>query len=224
MTTITESFNTSNGDTLGPDLTWTEVDGDWDIVSNAAELISNFGSTTRDARAEHDLASADHYAQASILQSPSGSHCGVCVRFSSSAETFYAGVFAGDAFGGTYTIWKVSPVSRSSLATFSEAATHPFTLRLEVEDDGSGNAALTLYKDGVSKVTHTDSTSPITGNTRCGIYGYDPTGSGSSSPRLDSFEAGDLGGGGGGGHPAARRLLGRDFRPVEIGREGAWVN
>lgn len=201
MTTITESFNTSDGDTLGPDLTWTEVDGDWDIVSNAAELISNFGDVDRCARAEHDLASADHYAQVSILQSVLGSDAGVCVRFASAAETFYAGAWYGTPFAGTYTIWKVVAGTRTSLATLSEAATLPFTIRLEVEDDGSGNADLTLYKDGVSKVTYTDSSSPIAGNTRCGIYGYDPTGSGTSSPRLDAFEAGDLGGGGGGGNP-----------------------
>lgn len=201
MTTINESFNTSDGDTLGPDLTWTEVDGDWDIVSNAAELISNYGSTSRCARAEHDLASADHYAQVSVVQSNGGSHCGVCVRFAAAAETYYAGVWDGTTFTGTYTIFKVVAGTRSTLATLSEAATTPFTIRLEVEDDGSGNADLTLYKNGVSKVTHTDSSSPITGNTRCGIYGYDPTGSGTSSPRIDSFEAGDLGVGGGGGNP-----------------------
>ncbi len=33
-TTITESFNTGDSTTLGPDLSWTEINGDWEIVSN----------------------------------------------------------------------------------------------------------------------------------------------------------------------------------------------
>lgn len=198
MTTITESFNTANSDLLGPDLTWTEVDGDWDIVSNAAELISNFGSTSRCARAEHDLASADHYAEATVLQNTGGGHAGVCVRFASAAETYYAGTHDTGS-SGSLNIFKVVAGTRSTLTTLTSAGARG-VVKLEVEDNGP-DVDLRLYLDGVLKLSYTDSSSPITGNTRCGIYGYDPTGGGTTSPRIDSFKAEDLGGGGGSGNP-----------------------
>lgn len=195
-TTFSESFNTSNGDTLGPDLTWTEVDGDWDIVSNAAELISNFGSTARSARADSDLSSVDHYADVSLLQADNGTHPGPCARFSSSANTFYAATWNGHNFAGTHTLYKCVTGTLTSLGTSSQAYTLPMQLRCEA----NGSTIRQLLAVSTEKISVTDTS--ITTGTRCGIHGYDPTGSGTSSPRIDSFSCADLGGGGGGGNAA----------------------
>jgi len=187
-TTITESFNTSDGDTLGPDLTWTEVAGDWDIVSNRAEMMSNFGSTSRCARAESDLSSSDHYGQCSVVYTSSGYFTGPAARFSSSAQTFYSGQAHGHSFAATHEVVKVVAATRTSLGSASDPITTPVTIKCEC--NGSTIRELSA---GVQKVSLTDST--ISSGTRCGIVAYDP--SGSTNPQLDSFEAADLGGGGG---------------------------
>lgn len=182
-TTITESFNKADSDTLGPDLTWTEVSGDWDVVSNAAELITTGSEKT--ARAESDLSSDDHYGQVVYLNEASSNEAtgGACARFASAAETCYLhrayrdNVFLQKIVGGTYT----------TLANAVE--TQAANDVLKVECDGS---AIKGYLNAVEKLSVTDSS--ITGNTRCGIVGYSD---GVAEPRLDSFEAADLAAGGG---------------------------
>ena len=57
MTTLTESFNTADGTTIGPDLTWSELAADWSILSS--QLRASAG-TEGIVRADSDLASSDH--------------------------------------------------------------------------------------------------------------------------------------------------------------------
>lgn len=201
-TTITESFNTSDGDTLGPDLTWAEVDGDWDIVSNQAAMVSNFGSTMRDARAESDLSSTDHYAQAThIIGSRIG---GVCTRFASAAETAYIGYTR--VVHGSNGICNVSKVVAGTLTSLADSSTHNNATAFTIRSESNGSTIRTLH-DGAEEASLTDTS--ITSGTRCGLAGYDPTGSGSSDPLLDAFEAGDLGAAT--GQPASKRMGGVRF-------------
>jgi hypothetical protein len=166
-TSYSESFNKSDSDTLGPDLTWTEVTGDVDVVSNRAST-STVGFA--EARAEHDVSSADHYGQVQVYQtSTSGvdNHLAApCARFSSAARTFYSfawfysGLYLYKTVSGTYTI-------------IGSAVETPATLPATWRVDCSGSTIRGL-QNGTQKVSVTDTA--ITGNTRGGIWAYRASG------------------------------------------------
>src|SRR3990167_831503 len=61
--TIVESFNTADSDTLGPNLSWTELSGDADVVSTQLSILTRTSSAAG-ARADSDLATDDHYCEA----------------------------------------------------------------------------------------------------------------------------------------------------------------
>ena len=166
-TSYSESFNTADSDTLGPDLTWSEVIGDVDVVSNRAST-----STTgfAEARAQHDVSSADHYAQVQIYQTSTSvgdNHLAApCARFASSARTFYSfawfynGLFLYKTVAGSYTI--IGSVSETPAAL-------PATWRV----DCSGSTIRGL-QNGTQKVSVTDTS--ITGNTRGGLWMFRASG------------------------------------------------
>lgn len=172
-TTFTESFNTADSNTLGPDLTWVEVDGDWDIVSNKA---SAGGASHNNARAEHDLSGSDHYSQADVTHAGSGD-AGVLARFSSSADTSYLFIFTNA--GSAYILYKNITGSYTSLQTAGGSAPTDDTFKIEV--DGS---SLEGFVNSSSVISVTDTA--ITGNTRCGIRSFN------ISHTIDNFETADL--------------------------------
>lgn len=58
--TYTESFNKADSVLLGPDLTWEETNGSLSVINN---LVRIGGTASQgEARAEHDLATPNHYA------------------------------------------------------------------------------------------------------------------------------------------------------------------
>ena len=94
MTTLNESFDKADSDTLGPDLSWTELSGDQDVVSNAWQAQPF--STQVLGRADSDLASTDHYAEivisACTAVDTSGHGAGpVCRKDSTATNTYYIG-------------------------------------------------------------------------------------------------------------------------------------
>lgn len=180
-TTITESFNTGNSDTLGPDLTWSETAGDWDIVSNMAQLQTSGGNTH--ARAQSDLSSSNHYAQVDFASTSTHTwdHIGACARFASAASTFYVTIL-GKA-GGTGTIYQYKCVATSYTLLGSTACAMSLPDTIKTRANGS---TITSYFNGTSKLEYTDSA--ISGGTRCGIHGY----YGADKPSADNFEASDL--------------------------------
>lgn len=182
-TTITENFDGSDGDTIGNLLTWTEVSGDFDRVSNKATLTTNDG-TERDARAESDLSSDDHYAQAVVDNSNSGERAmGPCCRFAGAARTYYYTYFYANK------IWTYKKVNNvvTNLANIAITAAQPELCK--VSADGS---TVKGYQAGVERTSNTDTA--ITGNVRTGIFAYR---SAVSSPTIDDFEAADISAGGG---------------------------
>lgn len=180
--TITESFNKADSATLGPDLTWAEVSGDHFRVSdNAADNQPSPGSTHNNARAEHDLDTADHYAQAEVTWAAASWFGGVCVRFDSTAHTLYRVVgFAEDDF---IRIQKFVAGSVSNL-TDEPKVIGAETLTVYAEADGSTISG-TVGGDPIS-TTDTE----ITGTVRAGIGGSES--SGNENVIWDNFEAGDL--------------------------------
>jgi len=175
-TTITESFNKADSSTVGPELTWTEVVGAWSVVSNQISYDSTSGPDGH-IRAEADLSSADHYAQLVItnLRDGADSSFGPSVRFASAATTMYDSWWyqRSDVF-----ITKTVAGSRTNLTSAAASGVAPHTLKLNITGTG-----LTLYFDGVSKATATDSA--ISTGVRCGVLGI------AGQQLGDSFEASD---------------------------------
>lgn len=175
MATITDNFNRADAGSLGSSSegwSWADTVTGLDIVSNQAKGDS---SGFNRARAESDLASANHYAQVTMVLSGDGA--GPCVRFSSSADTCY--LYYCDLASGR--IFSVVAGSLTSLGSFGNPG-NGSVLKLS-----ANGTTLEAFDDGVSQGTVTDSA--ISGNTRTGIEGS------TSAAVLDDFSAGDLGGG-----------------------------
>lgn len=179
-TTITESFNKADSDTLGPDLTWTETEGDQDVVSNTCEFQNN---AANDARAESDLSSADHYCQ---VTRPNGSgsdtsYAGPCTRFAAAATTCY--VLAD--YLSVFQMYKLVAGTLTALGA-GVAITRADNDTYKLTNNGT---TLTSRQNGVDKETITDSA--IAGNLRCGVKGF-WGGGGAAKARVDLFEGADL--------------------------------
>jgi len=184
-TTITESFNTADSNTLGPDLTWTEVVGDFDVVSNTAKNGGAAG-TQAVARAEHDLSSVDHYSQATTSIVSANLAVAEClVRFSSSADTSYDGahVFYTTVSASAYTaLGKRVAGVETELASNTGALGSSIVLKTY-----ASGSTIKLYADAAERSSVTDTA--ITTGTRCGLRIYKAS---TGNPALDSFEAADL--------------------------------
>ena len=192
-TTLTESFNKADSSTLGPVQTWTEF-GDfaatnsWEVVSNRARVIA--ASTTlslvgESARAEAALSGSAHYAQIDIVTLTNGAaneQLGPACRFSASVVELYCSRLL--SLISEYQILKfVGGVASQIGASFSVTPSPPDVAR--VQADGS---TIKAFLEGVERISVTDTA--ITGNTRCGMFGYSSTGTGAEA---DSWIASDLG-------------------------------
>jgi hypothetical protein len=168
-TTHTESFNKADSDTLGPDLTWTETAGDFDVVSNRISATS--GSV---CRAEADVSSANHYAQANIFFA--GAYLGITARHAAAANTYYVGYGINTTLTEMY---KRVAGSYTNLGTMNPAASSGDLYK--VECNGS---AIKLYIAGVQKISVTDTA--IAGGTRGGFDSIN------STATADAYEISDL--------------------------------
>jgi hypothetical protein len=180
-TSISESFDKADSSTLGPDLTWTEVNGDWSVVSNAARVpgISTYCS----ARAESDLSSADHEAQIDAITSTDTgtqfTQLGPSARFSPSAGTYYSATLY--KFGNSLSLQKVVSNTQTNLASQSITVALPESYKIKCS-----GSAITSHQAGVQRLSVTDTS--ITGNLRCGINGFTLSGVGV----IDNLLASDL--------------------------------
>lgn len=181
--TITESFNQTDSTTLGPDLSWTETSGDFETASNQARPVST-ANAFAEARAESDLASADHYVQAVLSRGGSGNtntDMRVLARFASGARTHY-GLSYGATGGNPDQFYKRVAGTFTALTSLGDTAfADGDTVRFAL--DGS---TLTAYANGVVVGTQTDTS--ITTGTRAGIAGRRDN----VSAYIDDFAAGDL--------------------------------
>lgn len=185
MATITESFNKADSTTLGPDLTWTEISGDCQVVSNRARGVNT--GTGNAARADSDLASTNHYVQAAMYIALSSGHgCGIIVRKDSSATmTFY--MLWIDSDGSVYRSTFYKSVAGTLTAIGSTSTLAGFTSGDVIKLEVSGTT-LTGYRNGSSFGSQSDSA--ISSGTRCGFRCYGNLSV--ANAEIDSFEAGDL--------------------------------
>lgn len=184
-TTITESFNKADADTLGPDLTWTEFEGDTDVVSN--EAVQQTAAARCSSRADSDLASDDHYAQAQFQKVSGGSggrrFGAVSRKDGTTTVTFYKGAHRGDIDEDQF-IQLVSG-TRTIVGSTADVLSFSTWYTLKMESDGSSHR---VFRDGVVKLGPTTDT-VITGNLRTGISLQDGT---AGKSKADVFEAADL--------------------------------
>lgn len=177
-TVITDNFNRSDADALGTSSegwSWTEVQGDIDIVSNEANCTTG---TESYARAESALSSADQYVQANLLGSGSNKDAGLIARKDGTAtHTYY--LFWALTGTAEYRIYRRSAGTYTQIQSGGTGITSGDLIKGEILDDD-----LTLFENGVQEITIPDTL--ISGNLYTGIRAS------VGASRWDNFEAGDL--------------------------------
>jgi hypothetical protein len=186
MATITESFDTADSDTLGPDLAWTELVGDFDIVTNKAR---NATQGDNDARADSALSSSNHYAQAAVTANTTNSNYAAVVlrKDNTATQTKYECEAAW-----AVNRWQVSKRVAGSYSVIAFGGTSvPTSGTLKGSVESANPATLKTYWDGVEKVSTSDS--DVDTGTYTGIHSYHSSVA-SRTVDFDNFEAGDLAG------------------------------
>ena len=184
-TSITESFDTANSTTLGPDQAWTEHVPDFTVASNALAFSQ---SAHGYCSANVDLG-ADHYATATL---PAGTWlAGPTVRTSATAGTGSQPCCYATYCAQTGSLVRLRKYTSGQ--TFAEVGSvsqalpgATFTLKLT-----ANGSSLTVALNGANILSATDTT--LATPQRCGCFIY------SATPRINSWEAGDLSVAGGGG-------------------------
>ena len=176
MSTVTETWPTTHPPSdvsINGDQTWTLVTNPgvgWAVSSGAAIQIGDDTTTTRArARCNAALATADHEAQIAIgpisSDNSGAMQVGPAVRFDPSTNACYYAI--ADLVNNDIQILKAD--SSGGLTTLSSVS---FTCALndvvKLRATGSTTVSLTLFVNGTSQLTASDSTSPLS-NLRAGI-------------------------------------------------------
>lgn len=185
--TYTEDFDKADSSTLGPDLTWTEMAGDLEIVDNVATNATRFSGNAHRARAEHDMASSNNYAKYTAENSSGGGTgdevWSAHARYQSGADTNY---FARiERPSNTWSVRKMEAGSVTSLTSGSGSDPRFVTHGIECRANGSTIAA---YRAGVLVLSVTDTA--IATGTRGGLSMASV--STVRAPAANNFEMGDL--------------------------------
>ena len=160
---------------------WTEINGDFEIVSNQVECTGTSGDKVT-ARFDTDLSGTDQFSQCTADQDVNADEPGAMVRKDSSAtQTYYvAQQKILSTFDVSTGVKVVAAVETDIVGAFIGTAL-PTVVRCEV--DGS---TITIFSNGVELGSNTDSAIP--GNLRCGLAGVMSTG----TLTYDTWSAGDL--------------------------------
>lgn len=180
-TVYTESFDTTNSSTLGPDLTWTENDGDAQVVSNTCRVVGSAASTI--ATVDDAGSFTDGYVQAVIGGTDTDSP-GVVMRYTDADNCIVAYI------GQSAELRVRKYVAAALTQVVFASALGNGTVKLQIIGD-----ALEVFHDGVSK-----GTADLAGDLpsgKAGICFRSPQASPVST--IDSFELSVEGAAGGGG-------------------------
>ena len=201
--TITESFNTADSDTLGPDLTWTEISGDMDVAGNQLN-VSSFGTAL--ARAETDLATVNQYAQIVSTTLTRGDASSValivlCRMASATSVDFYQ---YRNAISATINEHQMHKLVNSISTQLGSSDLTDFAVNevLYIEANGS---AITGKRNGavsIGPITDTAIDGTTVGGKRAGVRAFRGSVANTGVITGDSFQAGDLAVAAGGAHGA----------------------
>lgn len=141
----TDDFNRAS---LG--VNWQSMFSSFTIDTNRA-FATSASSTDRNMIWTQDLGTPNMYAE--VLNISNGYWTMPMVRCGSyGANTYYKGGYSN--FNNR---WEINRSGTAIATSVAAAPSYPVTLRLEAVTDGSGNVGLSLYADGVLKLSHTDS-------------------------------------------------------------------
>lgn len=169
---------------------WTEVVGNWDVVSNEASLRTNDSSNCV-ARYTSDLSSADNEAQADVVTLNPGvgsvsTQAGVYFRQSSSANSGYVFDLQNESASDFLRLFKMVSGTRTNLVD-----TAGITMSLPETLKGSANgSALTGYRGGSSVISTTDTS--LTSGLRGGLHGRLVPSAAAGDSELDNWWCTDL--------------------------------
>lgn len=131
--------------------------------------------------------SADYPVQCQLIHNGTVGYAGVAARVSSSVKTFYFVWYASPA-----SRWELYSLKAGTLSALRGSYSDTFTsgvrtVRLTCTDNGA-NVDLEVHIDGVSRITYTDTSSPITAAGHAGLFlGGN---SGGTCYLADNFQAG----------------------------------
>lgn len=162
-TLISDAFTRADGDSLGSD--WTEVLGDWDIVSN--KVASQTASTANLAywSGTFNTASADYDVSGDCLKSGDVGSSGIIGRYQDSSN--YYRLYVSTFLQQLVLEKKVAGVN-TTLGTYSAGQSNDTTFVLKLSFVGT---AIKGYQDGVQRISVTDSAFSAIG--KPGIYADD---------------------------------------------------
>lgn len=182
-TTLNESWPT-NGTTLssGQNLTWTETSGNLEVRGGRLGDVGE--NDYSEARCEHDLSSADHYAQCAVYDITGGTNteARAMARFDAAARTHYI-YYRQSGISTNRVLAKRVAGTFTSLNSSAAGEPADGTL-IKCEISGS---SLIGYDAGSANISTTDTS--ISGGVRCGAACR-------NAGEQDAWEASDLSAGG----------------------------
>lgn len=184
MATISDDFNRADSTNLGA--SWTEVEGDLQIVDNKVRAVTVAQRST--IRHTSVLDSNDHAAQLELvsLMAAASRLTLVACRFSASALTFYAFRRLHD---GTNYVHRLEKSIGGATTVIAGPTIEAFTAGevLKVQAVGS---TIKAFIDGVEKHSVTDTDIPA--GTRAGLLVFSGGAGPVSDVQVDGFSAADI--------------------------------
>ncbi|MBL7494471.1 hypothetical protein [Frankia sp. AgW1.1] len=189
MARYTESWPTTGNPTaVAEDLTWSQVTGTTHLNVSSAGVLTGTGNIADNERirAASDTEAPDQYATlvVSAVDAASQRGVGLCLRYSSSADTCYACQIRSDTSPDQFQLVRFSGGISNTITSFTSAGADfsvPFTLRFEV-----AGSQLRVLVNG-SLVGSANDTNLAAG-TRGGLWLTNPN----SIVTVGAFEYGDL--------------------------------
>jgi len=167
---------------------WSYSTGTFNVDATGDNAYSTTSGNEGGAYWNADSFSADQYAQVTLSALTSGIAVGAAVRASAGGN--YYGCYLE---GTTYYLFRMNAGSWTQLDTGTQSFSDGDALRLQVT--GTNPCALVMLRNGVQfGSTYNDSDGARLTSGAAGICGYGD----STTPRIDNWEGGNVGGGGGG--------------------------
>lgn len=209
MTTLSNSFNNggTTTTTLGPTLAFTEISAPqsgagasltnrWGIIVNTAYIEVVDDNEYALARCTTALSSADHYSEVFIVGAGGAvdyARPGPAVRMATGTSGQCYVAYASKVDDKIY-IGKISAggtlTNLASVAATIAAAPTNVNKALRLTVSGTTTTHLVAAYNGVDVLTYDDSSSPITGNTSVGMFGYQNAAAGNGL-QIGQFDAAD---------------------------------